>query len=144
MIGKLLSGSGFEDIVFQSELCSSGSLNGVLAGSHYNRAWSIHNVVSEALERLLMLRFAGDTRYELPVNLAKASADPDLYKTSDKIQFPVFFNTYESFRQSVREGKIGTTPQFWLMHLDLIRNQHMIHLAVQKNDIDLRLTAWKK
>ena len=51
IIGNLVSRSGFEDIVFQAGVCSSGSLNGVLSGSHYNRGWTIHSVLSEALER---------------------------------------------------------------------------------------------
>ena len=42
VIGKLIAGSGFEDVVFQSGVCSTGSLNGVLPGSHYNRAWIVH------------------------------------------------------------------------------------------------------
>ena len=37
VIGKLIAGSGFEDVIFQSNVCASGSLEGVLAGSHYNR-----------------------------------------------------------------------------------------------------------
>ena len=32
----LVANTGFEDIVYQSEFCSSGSINAVLAGSHYN------------------------------------------------------------------------------------------------------------
>ena len=52
VIGKLVTGSGFEDVVFQAGVCSTGSLNGVLAGSHYNRAWTVHSAFTEALERL--------------------------------------------------------------------------------------------
>ena len=33
----------FRDVVFQSGICSSGSLNGILVGSHYNWAWAIHS-----------------------------------------------------------------------------------------------------
>ena len=32
VLGKLVCGSGFEDVVFQRGICSSGSLNGVLSG----------------------------------------------------------------------------------------------------------------
>ena len=50
VIGKLTSGSGFEDIIFQHGTHSSGSLNGVISGSHYNRNWIVHALFSEALE----------------------------------------------------------------------------------------------
>ena len=32
LIGKLVAGSGFEDAIFQAEVCSSESRNGVLSG----------------------------------------------------------------------------------------------------------------
>jgi hypothetical protein len=38
VIGKIVKGSGFEDVIFQAGVCSTRSLNGVLMGSHYNRA----------------------------------------------------------------------------------------------------------
>lgn len=56
----LVESSGFEDVVFQSGICSSGSLNGVINGTQYNRAWFVHSVFSEALERLLLTRFLAE------------------------------------------------------------------------------------
>ena len=56
VLGKLVCGSGFKDVVFQTGICSSGSLNGVLSGSHYNRCWTVHSIFTEALERLLFKR----------------------------------------------------------------------------------------
>ena len=50
VIGKIVKGSGFEDIIFQAGVCSTASLNRVLTGSHYNRAWTVHRAFSEALE----------------------------------------------------------------------------------------------
>ena len=57
VVGSLISGSEFEDIIHQSGLCSSGSLNGVISASHYNRCWNVHSHLAEALERLLFERF---------------------------------------------------------------------------------------
>ena len=51
-ISCFVSGSGFEDILFQAGLCSSGSIAGLLSGKHYNRNWLLHEAFSEALERL--------------------------------------------------------------------------------------------
>ena len=44
VIGRIIEGSGFDDTVFQAEVCSSGSLNGVLSGSHCNRSWTVHSI----------------------------------------------------------------------------------------------------
>ena len=60
MLGKLISGSGFQDIIFQTGICPTGSLNGVLAGSQYNRCWSVHGILAESFERLLLERFIID------------------------------------------------------------------------------------
>ena len=57
IVGTLVKASGFENIIFQAGFCSTGSLNGVLAGSHYNRCWNVHTTMAEALERLLLELF---------------------------------------------------------------------------------------
>ena len=44
-------------MVFQASVCSGGSINGIMTGSHYSRAWFTHNIMSEALEKLLLTRF---------------------------------------------------------------------------------------
>ena len=46
LMGKLIGGSGFEDIIFHAGICSSGSMNGVISGSHYNRSWAVHGLFS--------------------------------------------------------------------------------------------------
>ena len=57
LISKLIGGSGFKDVIFQAGICSSGSMNGIISGSHCNRSWAMHGLVSETLERLLFERF---------------------------------------------------------------------------------------
>ena len=56
----LVTNSGFEDVVCQSNICSSGSLSRLFLGSLHNKAWYAHNVMSETLERLLLQPFIGD------------------------------------------------------------------------------------
>ena len=53
-------------------------------------------------------------------------------------------NKFENYRQEVRQGKKGKAAQFWIMYLDLMRVQHQIHTAIQTNDFDMRLNAWKR
>ena len=35
-MGKFMTGSGFEEIIYHASLCISGSMNGMLSGKHYN------------------------------------------------------------------------------------------------------------
>ena len=57
-IGKVMKGSGFEEMVIYAGLCACGSLDSVLKGRHYNRAMRINAWMAVALERLLFNSFA--------------------------------------------------------------------------------------
>ena len=143
MIGKIGCGLGFKDIVFQSELCSTGSLGDVLSGLHYSCSWVIHNAVTEAMERLLLLRLFRETKLQPPESLVKISAELELFSPNIQDVSAEVHCSVESFKQAIRDGKLGKTPQFLLLYLDMMRNQHMINLAVQENNFDLRLATWK-
>ena len=136
VIGKLVQCSGFEDVVFQAGLCTSGSLNGVLSGSHYNRGWTIHNAFSEALERKLLQRYLYDQRLESPY------IEYDQWTDDNILEYQQFIANYEKYRDEVRTGKKGMTAQFWMIYIDLMQAQTMAHLAVQENDLDMLIAAW--
>ena len=38
---------------------------------------------------------------------------------------------------------MGETPQFWLLYVDLLRNQVMVYTDVQTNDQDMLICIWK-
>ena len=42
IMGKIISGNRFEDVVHQADLCTWGCADGVINGKHHNRSWSIH------------------------------------------------------------------------------------------------------
>ena len=47
VIGKRFEDSGLRDLLLESGLVGTGSLNGVLGGKHYNRALRIHKVITD-------------------------------------------------------------------------------------------------
>ena len=136
MIEKILYGSGFENTMSQPKLCSTG---GILCRSHYNRSWVIHNAITQAMERLLLPRFFGETKVQLPESSVKISADLDVFSSNIQDKSAEFHRSFGSFKQAIRDGKLKQTPQFWLLYLDIMRNQHMTSLVVQENNFDLRL-----
>ena len=103
---------GFQDLVYQSKVCTSGSLEGVLAGSHYHRYWYIHSTVSEALERLFLKRFITECRPNVPSCLQNLSAEPkaELINKSLIGDLSFFLKEYKSFRERFRKGELGETP----------------------------------
>ena len=150
IVGTLVKASGFEDIIFQAGVCSTGSLNGVLAGSHYNRCWTVHTAMAEALERLLLELFLS-TGHHIPTVLQcfygknddnSKSSCIDLIYHEDVINFQ---QSYVKFQQNIRDGLHGKTAQFWMVnYIDIIRFLHQIHYSVQTNNYDLRLDGLKK
>ena len=54
----------------------------------------------------------------------------------------MLFCSYESYREQARNGSLGKTAQFWILYLDMMRVQHVIHTAVQENDFHAQLAAW--
>ena len=145
IIGSLVSGSGFENVIYQAELCSSGSLQGVLVGSHFNRAWAVHTVLSEALERMLLTRFLAEKTPKLPTALNDFTRDPTPDSVNNSLfeSLTVILDQYEDYRDEARFGNLGKTAQFWLLYMDLMRYQALAHTAVQTNDLHLLISAWK-
>ena len=66
VVDTMIDGSGFNDIIFQANLCSSESLASVINGSHYNRCWRVQKPFAEALERLLMEKFIDYKQLAIP------------------------------------------------------------------------------
>ena len=118
----LVSDSGFEDIVIHPEVaCTCGSLLGVIKRSHYSRAWLVHNTISEAMECLLMLRFFGELNIHFPSQLAELVVEPNLINEEIADSNVLFIQQCEDFKDQVKCGVYGKTPQYWLQYTDLIK-----------------------
>ena len=48
-IGKHFGDAGLQDVLIESEVVATGSLNGVISGKHYNRAVRSNKLMSDAL-----------------------------------------------------------------------------------------------
>ena len=49
VIGRFVTSSGFEDIVYQLGLCQPGSMHAMIKGKHNNQSWMIHELFAEAI-----------------------------------------------------------------------------------------------
>ena len=38
---------------------------------------------------------------------------------------------------------MGKIPQFWLLYMNLMRNQVMVYTGVLTNDLDMLMCGWK-
>ena len=102
-IGKAVTGSGFEDIIYQAELCTTGGIKGVLSGKHYNRSWMVYECFAEAIDRLFCESFIDippDQEEHFQQCLASdSSSNCDLFK--EKKTFVDFNNLYKQMKEDV-------------------------------------------
>ena len=86
-----------------------------MAGSHYNRAWSLHPVFSEALERLLMTRFFNEKRPYISTKLNDYCAE-GVNSTADEAvaQSSRFLDSYDEYRRCDWKDCtiLGDVPKF--------------------------------
>ena len=136
VIGKLIRSSGFEDIIYQSGECTSGSLEGVLGGSHYNRAWRVHQPMLEALDRLLYERFILEEKADISSEMKELSIEIDDFSSRKFDIFALHANEYDNFKNMVRKGSLGKTAVFWLLKMDTMYLQHQAHISVQEKFYD--------
>jgi hypothetical protein len=144
VFGCFVGGSGFEDILFQSGLCSSGSIAGLLSGKHYNRNWLLHEAFSEALERLFEEQYIP----EVPEMLVKFAESPpgtvDVENLLSNATVKAYIEHYNQQFDKCLNGEFGKTPQFWALYMMMVDRQQKLHYAINKNDYNLRLLMWRK
>ena len=149
VVGTMIDGSGYNDIIFQANLCSSDSLASVINGSHYIRGWRVHEPFAETLERLLMERFIDYKQLAIPETVIAFTESIQVKDNDETVVndqgVQEFHRQYLEFRERCRVGDFRRTTQFWVaLYLDIIEVLHMIHNAVHINNFDLRMIAWKK
>ena len=150
-IGKMISGSGFEDIVVEAGLCASGSIEQVMSGKHYNRSVRVHQRMLDALERMLLTSFnnsveSGQERDNLSaaVNLAFQPTAENLQNAEDSETCKTYLMEYDKFKAAVRHGKFGKTSQFWLQYCDSVWVLLTYQRAVKENNTDLFSNSMRK
>ena len=149
MVGKKMAGSGLSDILLEAGLITSGSVDGVIKGKHYDRAMHCHKVLLEALEQLLFEKFLscrgdGELVAILTDETRKAVADflsdagPDsLNDIINNEELVKVFDAYSQFREDVLKGLIGKTAQLWVSYMDHIWLVLSLLEAVKHNNFYL-------
>ena len=100
---------------------------------HYNRTWTINSTFSEGLERLLMSHFIWERNITFSRKLKTTSRKIIamlLMAVSLIWSFLLLVSTNDIRK---KHGLVNSeTPRYWLIYLDLIYLQTIVHSAVQK------------
>ena len=96
------------------------------------------------MERLLIKSFLGGENCprEAYIEEIKAWVDCDEDGTiKENLMQPS--EKYMIYKQRVRDGQMGITPQFWMICMDLTEKQNHFHTAVQEGKLDERMCTWE-
>jgi len=124
-VGRMMIGSGFEEIVIESGICSSGSIDQVLSGKHYNRALRVHQLMAITLDKLLLQEFVERTGYDMSQLqelqlVASCPCNENMSATEDSDSWRSFSSQFLAFADAARQGTFGRTCQFWMQYHDSI------------------------
>ena len=131
IIGEIMLCSGFEDIIYQADLCTSGDIKGVLSGKHYNHAWVIHECQSEAVHSLFTENEPelSDFSIEFTSLLKNIDNRTKCMVMMNHAEFHKFVQNYEYI-----SGNKGLTARYWMLYLSLIE-LHKYHYAINVNNL---------
>ena len=151
-LGKRLRCSGFEEILVESGICASGSINNVISGKHYNRAMRVLKLTLEALGRLLLKKFeevhagldcVSEAKDVLDMAISNPSQDV-VNQAMENGNYENLFDLYESFKENVRSGDFGKTQKFWVDYMDKIWLVLQFLRAIKLNHLDLHVACLYK
>ena len=131
LMGKLVTGSRFEDVVFMQECVHLGA---------FKEFWLALIIIELGLYIQLSLKILKGFFYErfleeyndtLPQIFSQLTDNTYInIETTIENEKDLFFE-YLIFKDNVRSGTLGKTPQFWVqLNMDLMECQTRIHLAV--------------
>jgi hypothetical protein len=137
-LGKMMTGSGFEDILIESGLCASGSINQVMSGKHYNRAMRVHQRMLDALERLMLETFFEKKSVEFNaqdlIDLASNPSNEFVLKAQENACNIQVCRQFNEYKEEIRCGLHGKTAQFWLQYCDCVWVLLQFHQSVKQNN----------
>ena len=145
VLGHILDGSGGDDILVDTDVLASGSMNGFLAGKHFNRCKRLHPLLATAFKVLHIRKFiSSHERYpvvleqrlqELQTNIG--IADVLMNELEESPVFQGYMAEYEKFAHDTRSGRHGATAAFWMLYGDLVELYLLFSRATRMNDLDL-------
>ena len=124
-LGKMMTGSGFEEVLIDSGVSASGSINQVVSGKHYNRAFRVHQHMLNAITRLVMESFTESSMWTHRglQDIQELAANPSftaIVNASDNDKCLQFFSDFDQFCDDVHCGSLGKTAQLWITYGDCV------------------------
>lgn len=148
-IGKYIENCGLSNILIDSGLLASGSVNSFLMGKHFNRCKRLHPLMSVTIERMHFKFFTEKENIIVSdecLHFLKAfqnrkgediSGKLVTYPTVDNVDVINILSKYEDFRRKTLNGDHGSTPKFYLTYVEMVNSYFLFDRSIRTGDIDL-------
>lgn len=150
VIGKRFGDAGLRDLLIESRIIGSGSVNGVLGGKHYNRALRTHKIILEALMRLNWQAFVQSNKESLrrPQMLAVEKALYNVRKGLTSIEIQTLYDAPEvkDLQRSLEEFNQSSSSkmsEFWQSYIQMVALLLRFIRATREGDWNLHLACIK-
>lgn len=136
-VGKIIIDCGLSNIMVQSNLLASGSVNGFLEGKHFNRYKRLHPLMGLGLQILHFKSFLElkntTITDQILEEITRLQTSPISSFKIENEELEELLNEYNIYKQQTLNGEFGKTPQFYVMYINLI-HYYLTLLCVAKND----------
>ena len=146
VLGKRFGDAGLQDILIESEVVATGSINGVLNGHHYNRSMRAHKLLYESLQRIRFTTFLDslppqERAHYMDVITEMKHAFPDrlMDVLSADQRFQTMCSNYTDFVQ--RKSTESSTFAFWSSYIDLMQLLLLFVRATRESNWQLHLST---
>lgn len=146
VIGKRFSDAGLRDILVESNVVSSGSVNAILEGRHYNRAVRAHLVLAEVMEQLRWSQYEEwlcETETvikleELQPLLNQVRQDWSEASVTSLMDLPLFNEVKTTYSEFCSRDH-GPMFSFWNSYLNLVSLLRCFLRATRQGDWQMHL-----
>ena len=145
-LGKLVEVSGGANMLNESDVLATGSLNGFLTGKHFNRCKRLHPILALSFEVLHFLAFLEcyEFKDEMTTILSNLQPNTIAEEVETIVSSDIFaagVAAYEDYTQKTRSGVHGATAEYWMIYIDYVHQYHLLERAIRTNDIDMYINS---
>lgn len=140
-IGKFIDNCGLSNIMVDTEMLASGSVNAFITGKHFNRCKRLHPLVSLAIEILHFERFMEANNIqvtdEIKTYLEEFKNHRSMTPVIEHVDLIQVFDKYEDYKKQTLLGIHGKTPQYYMIYTNLVHYYFMLYRSIRRTDFEM-------
>lgn len=140
-IGKFIDNCGISNIMVDSELMASGSINGFITGKHFNRCKRLHPILSLAFSTLHFRQFLKVNGIEISSEIQDFVIQYNDTKSESSIieceALLQIVRKYEKYLQRTMNGEHGKTARYYMIYVNIVSYYFLLNTSIRTADFAL-------